>query len=638
MQELLRDYFDGRLSRRGFFHKLVAVGFTTAAAGSLIEAADSGEQENDSADAVGSSFYTQSGTGAELLLEQVRAAGTQYVFSNPGSVEAGFFDALTDREDLQLIVGLHEGLVIGMADGYHKMTGQPAFVNLHTVAGTAQAAGQLFNANRQGSAMVVTAGMQDTTVWSDDVGLAPAPGFSQIETVRQFTKISWEVRTAASAAVAMRRAYKVASTPPGGPVYVALTRGAFNDKTTGRIWPGKNFMINARPKPAVDKIEALAKMLIEASRPMVIYGDEIWRSGAQAEAVELAELLGIAAATPWNAYTNFPTKHPQFVGGFSARAPYPRGSADLVIQYGSRDLGSSSVPDSPLMGPGARYVAVGLDTNMLGRTQPMDLAIVADARETARALIDTVKSMATNERLAKIREERLAVITPAVAEREATRVAEARRNFDQNPIHRDRLDYEFEQTADKNAIFVEENFTGRQDFLKFGYRPDEKLRLTKGGSLGWGVGEAIGAKIGAPGRQVILSIGDGALMYSAAGFWTMARYEIPILTVVSNNRNYQTVRGAFHRVNGRMAATGHYHGMHLGDPNIDFVALAASQGVAGRRVTSAADLADGLREGMRETKNGRPYLLEVMVAKVGAGSESTWYHKHSIAALQATDA
>jgi benzoylformate decarboxylase len=638
MRELVRDFMDGHLSRRSFFQRLVAAGLTTAAASSVVRAAESGEGDEPQ-DAVGSSFYNQEGTGGDLLLEQVKAAGTRYIFSNPGSVEAGFFDALTDREDMQLIVGLHEGIVVPMADGYHRVTGEPAFVNVHTVAGTAQMAGQLYNAHRFGSSLVVTAGLLDQTLYSDDIGLGPPAGFSQVEAARPFTKISWEVREAASAAVAIRRAYKLASTVPGGPVYVAYSREAFENRASGRIWPGKNFMIKARPRPAADKVEALAKMLVEAKRPIVVFGDEIWRSGAQAEAVELSEQLGLATCTMWDAYSNFPTKHPQYVGGFSPHEPYPNGSADLVIQFGTRDHGKHyhAIPDKPLMGPGGRFVAVGMDTNMLGRTQAMDLAVVADVRETARDLMDAVKATVTEERLAKIREERLALVTPVVADRQAKRIEGARSHFDDSPIHPDRVGWELEQAADNNAIIVEENYTGTHDFLRFGYRPDEKLRLTKGGSLGWGVGVAIGAKMGAPDRQVILSVGDGALMYSAAGFWTMARYEVPVLTIVSNNHNYQTVREAFHRYGKKMAASGRYHGMYLGDPDIDFVGLAASQGVRGRRITEASEIADGLREGIQEVKNGRPYLLDIVVARKAGGAESTWHHKHSVRALRTTD-
>ena len=634
MRDLHQAYLDGHLSRRAFLQGLVAAGLTTAAAGSVVEAAETGTSDLDLEDILDGPSYEASGTGADLLVEQVRAAGSKYIFTNPGSVEAGFFDALTDRQDLQVVMGLHEGIVIPMADGYNKVTGTPAFVNVHTVVGTAQSTGQLYNAHKYGAAMVVTAGLSDNTVYSDDVGLGPAPGFNQIETARQFTKISWEVRTAASAAVAMRRAFKVASTAPGGPVYVAFSRAAFTDKASGPIWPGESFLIDARPRPATDKVEALARMLIEASRPIILFGDEIWRSGAQAEAVELAELLGLPASTGWNAYSNFPTLHPQYVGGFSAGAEYPRGSADLVVQFGTRDPGGSRVPDGPLLDAGARFVAVGIDTNMLGRTQPMDLSIVADVGETARDVIDAVNSMVTEKRLKRIRDERLSVILPAVAERQENHLASAKANFNRNPIHPDRVDWELEQTADPDAIIVEENFTGRHNFLNFGY--EQKLRLTKGGSLGWGVGAAIGAKIGAPDRQVILSIGDGALMYSAAGFWTMARYKVPLLTVVSNNHNYQTVRRAFHGYGGRMADTGNYHGMYLGDPDIDFVGLAASQGVRGSRVTAASELGDALKEGIRETKNGRPYLLEVVISRMGGGAESEWHNELSVADLQKT--
>lgn len=176
---------------------------------------------------------------------------------------------------------------------------------------------------------------------------------------------------------------------------------------------------------------------------------------------------------------------------------------------------------------------------------------------------------------------------------------------------------------------------GQHDFLSFGHRPEDKLGVShSGGSLGWGVGAAVGAKLAAPDRQVVLSIGDGSVMYSAAGFWTMARYQVPVLTVVWNNHNYQTVRNVAHRYSRRMAETGHYHGLYLGDPDIDFVKLAESQGVRGARVTSEADLAPAFRRATAETHAGNPYLLEVAVGRVGGGADSNWHQKFSAAALQ----
>lgn len=637
MQALLHDYFDGRVSRRGFLETLVATGLTTAAARAVLGASQAGAAEQ--AGKVGRPFK---GTGGELLMEQVRAAGTKYIFSAPGSTETGLYDALTDRPELQLILGLHEGIVVAMGDGFHKVSHQPTFVNVHAAVGTAQASGQLYNAHRDGSMLVITAGMADNTVYSDDIGLAPIAGYSQTEINRQFTKISWDVRTASSTAVAIRRAYKLAATAPGGPVYVAFSRAAQADPAQGDVWPKEAFLIQARPRPATDQVEALARMLVGARQPVVIFGDEVWKADAAAEAVALVELLGAAAVSGFSGYSYFPVEHPQYVGTRYQAGPYPFGAGDLVVQCGTRDIGAGDIPDRPPIDPSARFVAVGLDTNMLGRTQPMDLAVVGDVKETLKALKDAVTSMATSDRLAKIRQERLALVTAPAAKAKADRLAQARQHFDESPIHVDRLAYELERGIEPNAIVLVENMAGnvgQHDFLRFGPRADDKLGVSHtGGSLGWGVGAAIGAKLAAPGRQVVLSIGDGSVMFSAAGFWTMARYEVPVLTVVWNNHDYQTVRNGAYRYNRRMAQTGNYHGLYLGDPDIDFVKLAESQGVRGERVTSASEIAAALKRGTAETRAGKPYLVDVVVGRVGGGAESTWYQKFSVAALQASRA
>src|SRR5262245_63491850 len=132
MRQLLRDYFDGRLSRRGFLHRLLASGFTAAAAGAILDAADA-DAQTAAAGALGQTprYRLVTGTGGELLAEQVKAAGIRFIFTNPGSFEVGFFDALTDRPELQVILGLHESIVIPMADGYHKVTQRPEIGRAH---------------------------------------------------------------------------------------------------------------------------------------------------------------------------------------------------------------------------------------------------------------------------------------------------------------------------------------------------------------------------------------------------------------------------------------------------------------------------------------------------------------------------
>jgi thiamine pyrophosphate-dependent acetolactate synthase large subunit-like protein len=120
-------------------------------------------------------------------------------------------------------------------------------------------------------------------------------------------------------------------------------------------------------------------------------------------------------------------------------------------------------------------------------------------------------------------------------------------------------------------------------------------------------------------------------MYSASGFWTQVRYGIPVLTVVWNNHNYQTVRHAYDGYKGKMHKAGHYAGMYLGDPDIDFVKLAESQGVKGERVTASSGLEAALKRGVSATRDGTPYLVEVVISRYGGGAESTWYEKFNLA-------
>lgn len=630
MRELIHQYLSGAVSRRQFLASLASIGLTTLAASSVVEAVERGEHQEQAAP---DAFRTIVGTGGDLMTEQLKAAGTRFIFTNPGSYEVGFFDALVDRPELIVIEGLHEGVVVSMADGYSRVSGKPAFVNVHAIAGTAQMAGQLYNAHRDGIPLVVTAGMAEATKFSDDVQLAPAAGFHQTDINRQFTKISWDTADPGSIPLHVRRAFKTAGTAPGGPVYLCIAAAALETTDVeGDIWPDENFMMSVRPRPAADQVEALARMFLESQKPAAIFGDEIWKSGAQAEAVELCELLGIAGGVCYSAFQNFPTAHPLYIGEYYGGNfdSYPAGDSDFIAQIGARDWGGPERQIFSPLPPGARFAAVGIDPAMLGRTQAMHLGIVADVKETLRDLTAAIRSMATPQRIQTIRDSRFDLIAAYNRSRVTGQHQAARNNFGQSPVHPDELALEMEALLDPNAIIVNESLTAPNTLFKFGYRPDEKTWISNtGASLGWGIGAAIGAQLAAPDRQVVCSIGDGAVMYSAPGFWTMRRYQVPVLTIIWNNRYYQTVRNNFYYFGPRMKETGKYFGLYIGDPDIDFVKLAESQGVSGERVTASADLRPALTRGIRATRDGNPYVIEVVVARVGPGAESTWYQEFS---------
>ncbi|MBI3680633.1 MAG: thiamine pyrophosphate-binding protein [Acidobacteria bacterium] len=631
MRELVKRYFDHGLSRRGFARKLAQLGFTAAAAEAVLENLDAADNASSRADAASS---IAEGSGGDLVVAQAKAAGVEYVFTNPGSFEVGFFDALLDTPGMQLIMGLHEGIVISLADGYHRVSLKPAFVNLHVIAGTAQAAGQLYNASRDGSALVLTAGLNDNQAWSDESILAPRPGYDQKDVNRQFTKISWDARQGEALPTMLRRAFKTATAPPGGPVYLAMAHYALEARNLrAEILPAQRFLFNARSRPDAAAVEETARLLMEAKRPALIAGDEVWKSGAQPELIALSERLGLPVFSERSSYRNIPSYHPHSVGGFSLESPWIKNGCDLLMFIGARDMGGKLPPRSPEMPAGARIVRLGLDLASMSRNYATDLALVADVKSGLKDLMAAVESLATKERLGNIGATRSGALRAYTTTQRARMEDAIKRNSGHSPIEADEIGAVLGRTIDKDAIVVSENLTGKYGMFRFGYREDEQMYLSNTGlGLGWGIGAATGAKLAAPDRQVICTIGDGSVMYSASGFWTQARYAIPVLTVVYNNKNYQTVRHAYHGYRGKMAASGKYVGMYLGDPDLDFVKLGESQGVKGEKVSAPSELEPALRRGINATRDGKPYIVEVATARYGGGAESTWHEGFHLAA------
>ena len=643
MRELVAQLLDNRLSRRGFFKSMLAAGFSAAAVESIIEELEAAELPlGDS----GGSVRTVTGNGGQLWIEQLRASGVEYLFTNPGSTETGFFDAFTDTPGIQLINMLHEGIVISAASGYAAVTNKTAFVNVHAMVGTAQMCGQLYNAHKARSPMVVTAGMADNTIFSDYIGLGAKPGSDQSEVTRQFTKIAWDVREPASIPAALRRAFKTAGTPPGGPVYLAVaTYAQGGQPVTAQIVDQEKFSVPMRPRPDKERIQYVAKKLIEGEQPLFITSDELYRSGAIEAAVDLVDMLGVPMLDPGSAASNsgFPSWHDLYweSKAFNVRDgvdPFER--YDVIVGLGADEFANTGprgeiAPVEVQRAASAWKAAIGIDIDMMGRTVPIDLAVVADPKSGIEDLRDAIDSMVTKERLNKIRDSRSREMKPRIAAYRADVEAEAKRMFGKTPMHPYELAVLIERNIDRDAITVNESlshdFEMRHNAIqRFG--GNEKRRIASGGgSLGWGIGAAIGAKLGEPDRQVVLNIGDGSVMYSASGFWTMARYSIPVLTLVWNNRNYQTVRHAYSRFDGKMRQTGHYSGMYLGNPDIDYVMLARSQGVDGIKATTASEFESALQRGIAATRKGEPFVIDVDISRFGGGAESTWYQAFSLA-------
>src|SRR2546421_4388057 len=269
---------------------------------------------------------TITGTGGMLLIQTLKDAGVEYLFTSPGSAETGIFAALLEDGDQKLVVGKHEGLVAAMADGYHRISGKVGVVIAHVMGGSYQLAGQLFNAQIAGSSLLVVAGDWASEL-QDFRGLAPFPGLTQAESMRPITKdarAAYQVAAnPAAITVATTRAIREATTPPTGPVYLSISAELLNrEGLEAQIGEAAQYRIERPAAARAQTIEAIARRLGEAQCPVLVFGDDVWREGAQAEAVALAEALEAPVFASRQIFMNFPSRHPLYCGMYPVSAEF----------------------------------------------------------------------------------------------------------------------------------------------------------------------------------------------------------------------------------------------------------------------------------------------------------------------------
>ncbi len=561
------------------------------------------------------------GTGGELLMHQLVAQGVEYAFTNTGSAEAGFFDAFLTVPGVQPVLLLSEPLVLAAADGYAKASNKPAFVNVHLAAGTRQGSGQLQNAYFDGTPMVVTAALRDNGSFGDHNTLGASGGFAQMSVVADVTKKRWEVSDARGIPMATRRAFKEATTKPTGPVYLAFSSPALDAKgVEGVITSGDP--LEMAEAPGNSTVAKMHDALLNAEKPLLLVGPDVRSAGAFQEVLTLSENYALPTAVGFFDYGAFPMKHPNYIGMIDT---IPDTGYDVVLCYRQN---TRAGPSDDRFSDAGTIIAIGHDPAMIGNTFAVDLNVWGDVRHTLTALNGQWKPDYANLQHIQQRRHALADQAKARADKQAGRTSDLK---SKSPIHPDYLGAMMGATLPGNTVLVSENFRAADHLMPFGYGDNDwSMVRTYGGSLGYGLGGAVGAQMGAPDRPVTLSIGDGSVMYGPSGFWTMARYGLPILTVVWNNMQYQTVRTNFASWGGSMKEQNRYPETFLGDPEIDFVMLAKSQGIDGMRVDDPGELEAALKRGRDAQAAGEPFLLDVRITNVGAGSDQSWYmeHKH----------
>jgi benzoylformate decarboxylase len=548
-------------------------------------------------------------TGAQAMFEFMVREGVQYVFGNPGTTELPLMDLFAARDEIKYILALHEDSALGIAAGYAEATGKPAVVNLHTNPGLAHALGNLYNVYRAGTPLIVTAGQQDTRSMIDE----PLLYADMLQLARQHTKWCWEVHHAAEIPAAMARAFKIAQTPPTGPVFLSLPVNVMEERAQIELPPITR--IGPRVRGDISKIKEAASALANAKNPAIIAGDGCARSGAFAELVRLAETIAARVhAEPLNSLLVFPTGHSLYAGPLFPNAKQTRGlleGVDVILAIGVNNLAPLVYTGIRMIPDGVRMIQIDAGDHELGKTYPADVAILADPRSAIEELIQelTPFTSSASQLLAK----RRSLIETHIAEARAKFTEHAQVASADGPMSPAYVAREMRAAAAKDAVLVDESVTSTA-FVRtiFELNEPNSFFYAKGGSLGLALPEAVGVKLAMPDRQVLCTVGDGTALYTIQGLWTAARYGLAVKFVVFNNASYMILKGGLLAMKGESAERGLFVGMDITEPEIDFVKLAESMGLSARRVLKAAELRPALDWALNEKG---PTLLDVAILR-----------------------
>src|SRR5712675_3397312 len=275
-------------------------------------------------------------SGRSAFIELLQSEGVTHLFGNPGTTELPIMHALADYPDMHYVLGLQEAIVVAMADGYARASGELVACNVHVAPGLGNAMGSLFTAFNSGTPLIITAGQQE-----QGHGLTePLLCAPLVPIATPVVKWATEVTRLEDLPRIVHRAAKVAMTPPTGPVFISLPGDILNSEAGIEL--GRATRIDTRVKPSDESLDALVQRILKAERPVIIVGDEIVKSDALNEAAAFAEALGCPAWQQTAPYgSHFLSESPCFMGALPRVQPQVReilAPHDLMIVLGGDPL------------------------------------------------------------------------------------------------------------------------------------------------------------------------------------------------------------------------------------------------------------------------------------------------------------
>jgi benzoylformate decarboxylase len=555
-------------------------------------------------------------TGIHAFLDLLAGCGVRYIFGNPGTTEMPLNDALVGDRRFQYILGLQEVPVMAMADGFTMASGQLGVVNLHISCGLGNAMGMLYNAYREGTPLLVTAGQQDRRLMFEE----PILYGQMVEVTRPWTKWSCEVQRVQDLPIAVRRAVQAALTPPTGPVFLSLPID-IQMELAGGLDMSPIRLPDTRASAPSQALADAAALLCSANNPAILAGSRVTERNAVPELVAVAEALGTPVITEsgtTHGRLAFPSDHPLNGQGLPLWSPEVRKRLqehDVLLVVGM-DLLRQYIYFEPSRPIPEHIKLIHLDEDpwQVGKNYAADVGLVGHTKQTLKNLKIYMEALLNDdEQQATIRKRTARHVAQHAAAREALK-KQIESHRGRRPLTPLGLMGALAKVLPPDVAIVEEAVTTtnttfeRLGVLKnttgyFGHR---------GWALGWGLGVAIGAKLAWPERPLLALLGEGAAAYGIQGLWSAARYKIPVVFVICNNAQYQILKLCGRSLSLTEASAENFEGVDLVGPELDYLSLARGFGVEAHRITEPNELADRVSAAFQGNK---PILFDVPISR-----------------------
>ena len=481
-------------------------------------------------------------TGHYAILDQLLADGVTKIFGNPGTVEQGLLDALEDRPGLSYVLTLQESIAIYAADAYARASGGLAVAQIHSSPGLGNALGAMYQANRGHSPILVLGGDSGIRYQAMEAQMAA----DLVAMARPVTKWSTMVQHPTSLLRVLRRAIKIALTPPMGPVYVCLPQDMLDEISLEEVFA--TCIPDSRVMPRQEMIDSAAKMLLGAARPTIYIGDGVSSSGAETALASVAEALGADVWGVDGGDLNMSYRNPLWRGAtghmFGSHSLPITQSGDVNLVVGTYMLPEVFPELGNIYGEGAKTIHIDMDTNSIAKNHPVDMGLLGDPKLTLEALAGSILAARTAAQAAKAQ----AAIAKGAADR-AAELAKAQaastRGDGKEPgsLYFGHFARELAKRLPSDALVFDEALTNSPSLTAF-LQPSEPGQFfqTRGGSLGTSLAGGLGLQAAHPGRTVVAVSGDGGAMYVLQALWSAVRHNLPVKFVICNNRSYRLLQ------------------------------------------------------------------------------------------------